>query len=43
MRLQLLEEIIHTIRENARAGKIFVSPVLRAVDIESGKEGEDTI
>jgi len=37
------DEIIRAIRENARRGKIFVSPVLRAVDIESGKEGEDTI
>lgn len=37
------EEAIKTIRQNARAGKIFVSPVSRAIDISTGEEGEKTI
>lgn len=36
-------EILRVIRENSRAGKIFVSPVLRAIDIKTGEEGEKTI
>ena len=37
------EEIIEVIKKNARAGKIFVTPVTRAIDIKTGKEGEETI
>ena len=37
------EAIVKVIKENARDGKIFISPVLRAIDIGTGKEGEDTI
>ncbi len=37
------EEAIKIIRENSKLGKIFVSPILRAVDIASGQEGEETI
>jgi nitrogen regulatory protein P-II 1 len=34
------EEII---KENGRVGKIFVSQILRAIDISTGAEGESTI
>ncbi|MEW6044651.1 MAG: P-II family nitrogen regulator [Thermoproteota archaeon] len=37
------EEVINVIKQNATIGKIFVSPVLRAVDIASGNEGESVI
>ena len=37
------EDAINTIRQNARAGKIFVSPVSRAIDISTGEEGDKTI
>ena len=37
------EEVIGIIKENGRVGKIFVSQILRAVDIATGNEGEDTI
>jgi nitrogen regulatory protein P-II 1 len=37
------EDVINAIKENAKIGKIFVSPVLRAVDISSGNEGESVI
>ena len=37
------EEIIQVIKDNARGGKIFVSPITRAVDIKTGEEGEKTI
>jgi nitrogen regulatory protein P-II 1 len=37
------EEVINVIKENANVGKIFVSPILRAVDISSGNEGESVI
>ena len=37
------EQIIQVIKDNARAGKIFVSPISRAVDIKTGEEGEKTI
>ena len=36
-------QIIEIIRKNATRGKIFVEPVLRAIDIASGQEGESTI
>jgi nitrogen regulatory protein P-II 1 len=37
------DDVINVIRTNAKIGKIFVSPVLRAVDISSGSEGENVI
>jgi len=37
------EQIIEIIKEKGRVGKIFVSPVLRAIDIASGDEGEKVI
>ena len=37
------EEAIQIIQKNARDGKIFVSQVLRAIDIESGSEGIQVI
>lgn len=37
------DEVVNIIKENGRVGKIFVSQVLRAVDIATGDEGEETI
>ncbi|MDX1595396.1 MAG: P-II family nitrogen regulator [Nitrosopumilaceae archaeon] len=37
------DEVINIIKENGQVGKIFVSPVLRAVDINTGDEGEGVI
>ena len=37
------EEIIRIVRANSRFGKIFISPVTRAVDIATGSEGEQAI
>jgi nitrogen regulatory protein P-II 1 len=37
------EEVINVIKQNATIGKIFVSPILRAIDIASGNEGESVI
>lgn len=37
------DEVIGIIKENGRVGKIFVSQILRAVDIATGDEGETTI
>ena len=37
------EQAINLIRNNARTGKIFVSQVIRAIDIETGVEGEKVI
>ncbi len=37
------EEVISIIKQNATVGKIFVSPILRAIDIASGNEGESVI
>lgn len=39
----LEQAAIKIIRENATIGKIFVYPVLRAIDIKSGSEGEKAI
>jgi nitrogen regulatory protein P-II 1 len=36
-------EAIKLIRANSKVGKIFISPVTRAIDIESGKENEKAI
>ena len=37
------DEGIGIIKEHGRVGKIFVSQILRAVDIATGREGEETI
>ena len=37
------DEVIKIIKENGRVGKIFVSQILRAIDISTGAEGESTI
>jgi nitrogen regulatory protein P-II 1 len=37
------DEVINIIKEQGRIGKIFVSQVLRAIDLATGAEGEDTI
>ena len=37
------DEVVNIIKENGRRGKIFVSQVLRAVDIGTGEEGESTV
>ncbi|MCE9652058.1 MAG: P-II family nitrogen regulator [Nitrosarchaeum sp.] len=37
------DEVINIIKTKGTVGKIFVSPILRAVDIASGIEGEETI
>ena len=39
----LEEDVINIIKENAQVGKIFVSPILRAIDIATKKEGEEVI
>jgi len=37
------DEVVAIIKEKGRVGKIFISQILRAVDIASEKEGEVTI
>ena len=37
------EEVINIIKEKGTVGKIFVSPVLRSIDISTGDEGESVI
>jgi nitrogen regulatory protein P-II 1 len=37
------DEVVNAIKANGRIGKIFISQILRAVDIETGNEGEETI
>jgi nitrogen regulatory protein P-II 1 len=36
-------QAIELIRANSKMGKIFISPVMRAIDIESGEENEKAI
>jgi nitrogen regulatory protein P-II 1 len=36
-------EAIELVRANSKVGKIFISPVVRAIDIESGVENEKAI
>lgn len=33
-------DVIKIVRENSKIGKIFISPITRAIDIESGAEDE---
>ena len=37
------DEVVGIIKDKGRVGKIFISQVLRAVDIGTGNEGENTI
>ena len=37
------DEVIKIIKENGRVGKIFVSQILRAIDIATDEEGDKTI
>ncbi len=37
------DEVVGIIKQKGRVGKIFVSQILRAVDIGTGEEGEKTI
>ena len=37
------DQVIDIIKKFGTVGKIFVSPILRAVDIQTGKEGEEII
>ena len=37
------DQVINVIKANGRIGKIFISQILRAVDIATGNEGEETI
>ena len=37
------ERTVNLIKNNSRGGKIFISQLLRAIDIETGNEGEEII
>ena len=37
------DEVVNIIKEKGRVGKIFVSQILRSIDISTGNEGEETI
>ena len=37
------DEVVGIIKEKGRVGKIFVSQILRAIDIATDSEGEETI
>ena len=37
------EEVIKIVRENTKIGKIFIYPVLRAIDIATGKKDDEAI
>ena len=37
------DEVIGIIKKHGRVGKIFVSQILRAIDISTGNEGDETI
>jgi len=37
------KDVIRIIRENSKVGIIFVHPVLNAIDIGSGKEGDEIL
>lgn len=37
------DETVAIIKRNGREGKIFISQILRAVDVATDAEGEDTI
>ncbi len=37
------KDVIKIVRDKSKLGKVFVEPVLRAVDIGTGKEGDEVI
>jgi len=37
------DQVVDIVKNNGRRGKIFVSQILRTVDIATGNEGESTI
>ena len=37
------DEVVSIIKKNGRVGKIFISQILRAIDVATGHEGEETI
>ena len=37
------DEVVGIVKKHGRVGKIFISQILRAVDIATGNEGEETI
>ena len=37
------EKTVDIVKKNSREGKIFISQMLRAIDISSGNEGEEVI
>ena len=37
------DEVVSIIKKNGRVGKIFISQILRAIDVSTGHEGEETI
>ncbi len=37
------EKTVDIIRKNSQEGKIFISQILRAIDIKSGNEGDEVI
>jgi nitrogen regulatory protein P-II 1 len=37
------DEVVNIIKTNGRIGKIFISQILRSIDISSGNEGEEVI
>jgi len=37
------EKTVDIIKQNSREGKIFISQMLRAIDIKSGNEGDEVI
>ncbi len=37
------EQVVEIMKKNSRRGKIMVEPIIRAIDIATGKEGEEII
>ena len=37
------DDVVNIIKTNGRMGKIFISQILRSIDISSGDEGEEVI
>ena len=38
-----MDEAINIIKANCKIGKVFVTPVIRAVDLATGAEAEEAI
>ena len=37
------DQVVEIMKKNSRRGKIMVEPIIRAIDIATGKEGEEII